>query len=115
MNVGAQGEILFRQVEQLPDDLVEFTEKNKNGEWIISHSEKGNHHLLECDGVIVKERTRDVPPGVRILYAIVENPARLYQDAATPHEAHTMPVGYTEFRIAREFDPILQQARQVAD
>ena len=115
MTVFAQGEIYARRVETLPENLVPFDERNANGDWIISHSESGHHHLLGAEGVTVMERTKDVPAGMRILYAIVKKPVELFQDAAVPHGAHTVSEGYTEFRIAREYDPIMEQARRVAD
>lgn len=111
----AQGEIYVRTVDQAPEGLVAFTEKNGRGEWIISHSESGNHHLLGAEGVEVLERTDNVPSGLRILYAIVKEPTRLYQDAAVPHGEHIVPAGIYEMRIAREYDPITEQARRVAD
>ena len=61
------------------------------------------------------ERTKDVPKGMRILYAVVESPAKMFQDASDPHGEHAMPAGIYEMRIAREFDPLLEQARRVAD
>lgn len=115
MNTFAQGEIYARKIDTLPTELTTFTERSKTGEWVISHSESGHHHLLGAEGVDVLERTMDVPKGMRILYAIVKEPTRLYQDAATPHDAHQIEPGIYEFRIAREYDPIMEQARQVAD
>lgn len=112
----AQGEIYARYIETLPDGLVPFDEKNERGEWIISHSEQGNHHVIDAPGVTVMERTTDVPAGMRILYAIVDQPSKLRQDAGgNPHEAHDLPPGIYEMRIAREYDPFMQQARRVAD
>ncbi len=115
MTVFAQGEIYARTIENLPEGLKPFRERNEKGDWIISHSESGHHHLLEAEGVTVMERTENVPAGMRILYAIVDSPAKLFQDAAVPHGEHTVPAGITEFRIAREYDPIMEQARMVAD
>ena len=115
MTVFAQGEIYARKVETLPEGLTAFTERSRSGEWIISHSESGHHHLLGAESVEVMERITDVPNGMRILYAIVKEPTRLYQDAAVPHDAHDVEPGIYEFRIAREYDPIMEQARQVAD
>ena len=115
MTAFAQGEIYGRKIETLPDGLTPFKEKNAKGEWIISHSESGHHHLMAADGVEVLERTTDVPEGMRILLAIVKEPTRLYQDAANPHEAHDIEPGIYELRIAREYDPLTEQARRVAD
>jgi hypothetical protein len=115
MTTFAQGEIYARKIETLPENLAAFSETDASGNWIVSHSESGHHHLLDRDGVTVMERTEGVAAGMRILYAIVEAPARLYQDAATPHDAHDLLPGIYELRIAREYDPVMQQARRVAD
>lgn len=115
MTTFAQGEIYARSIEMLPEGLEPFKERNSKGDWIISHSESGHHHLMEADGVQVMERTKDVPAGMRILYGIVEKPAKLFQDADVPHDTHAVPPGIYEFRIAREYDPIMEQARRVAD
>ncbi|MGB1214815.1 MAG: hypothetical protein ACPG4X_15725 [Pikeienuella sp.] len=115
MTAFAQGEIYARKIDNLPDGLKPFTEKDTAGAWIISHSESGHHHVIDAPGVTVMERTLDVPEGMRILYAIVEEPTSLKQNAANAHEAHDMPPGVYEMRISREFDPFLQQARRVAD
>ena len=115
MKAFAQGEIYARSIDALPENLTPFTEKDQKGRWIVSHSETGHHHLLDAPGVEVMERTQDVPEGMRILYAIVKEPTRLWQDASAPHEAHNMPPGIYELRIAREYDPLMEQARQVAD
>lgn len=115
MNCFAQGEIYARKVEELPEGLSDFTEKMGRA-WVISHSESGNHHVIEDEGVMVMERTEDVPAGMRILYAIVDQPTQLRQDAGgNPHEAHDLGPGIYELRIAREYDPFAEQARQVAD
>lgn len=115
MNTFAQGEIYARKIDRLPEGVVEFNERNERGAWIISHSESGHHHLIDASGVTVMERTDDVPDGMRILYAIVDHPAQLRQDAANAHEAHDLSAGVYEMRIAREYDPFTAQARRVAD
>lgn len=114
MHTFAQGEIYARSIDALPDGLEPFTEKTEAGAWIISHSGSGRHHLIPAPGVTVMER-KEAPAGVRILYAIVKNPSRLYQDAADAHEEHALTASFYEMRIAREYDPFLQQARRVAD
>ena len=115
MNTFAQGEIYARKIDNAPDGLVPFTEKTPNGAWVISHSESGHHHVIDAPGVTVMERTDNVPAGVKILVAIVEKPTELRQDAANPHESHTLGAGVYEFRIVREYDPFSEQARRVAD
>ena len=53
MNTFAQGEIYARKINELPDNLAAFKERDANGAWIISHSESGHHHLIDADGVHV--------------------------------------------------------------
>jgi hypothetical protein len=110
----AQGEVNIRRVSALPSDLRPVAPEK--GLLIVGHSESGHHHGFRADsGVTLMERTKDVPAGMKILYAILENPTALIQDAAAPHDAITMDAGIFEFRISREFDPFSEQVRQVAD
>lgn len=112
--IGAQGEITIVKIDTAPADFYQMQKVERTGlGWIVSHSESGNHHVLT--GGTVMERTRDVPAGMRKLYAILEEPGELVQDAAVPHGKFDLPAGFYEFRIAREFDPFAEQARQVAD
>lgn len=111
--VGAQGEITIFRLPSLPPGLVANAERDKRGRPIIGHSESGHHHVLDR-AVDVMERP-DPPGGMRILYALLDQPAALIQDADEPHEQHELPAGAYEFRIAREFDPFTEQARMVAD
>lgn len=112
--VCAQGEItVFRVVGELPANLVKHAEIDKLGRPIISHSESGNHHVLDRP-VEVLEKT-DAPEGMRILYALLDEPTQLIQDASDAHGSHDLEPGLYEMRIAREFDPFSEQVRQVAD
>lgn len=111
---GAQGEVNIRKIEALPDGLTPVAPEN--GLLIVGHSESGNHHgFRAAAGVALMERTRDVPAGMKILYAILENPTVLIQDAASPHEALQLDAGIHELRLSREHDHFIEQARQVAD
>lgn len=111
--IGAQGEITIIQIDSMPQNIETVTAEKTEKGWIISHSESGHHHLLT--GGEVMERTSNVPQGMKILYAILENPEALIQDASTPHGGYNLDAGFYEFRIAREFDPFAEQARRVAD
>lgn len=111
--IGAQGEITIIKIDALPEGMETKPAERIEKGWIISHSESGHHHLLT--GGDVMEQTSNVPAGMQILYAILENPEALIQDAATPHGGFDLPVGFYEFRISREFDPFAEQARRVAD
>ena len=112
--IGAQGEITIIGIDALPSDFNDMPAALRaQGGWIISHSESGHHHVLTAGDV--RERVRDVPQGMQVLYAILADPGQLVQDAATPHGHFDLPAGVYEFRIAREFDPFEEQARRVAD
>lgn len=112
--IGAQGEITIFAVEgAMPAGLIPHSDKDGLGRPIISHSESGNHHLL--DGAVDVLEKPDAPDGMRILYALLDKPVRLFQDAGDAHGEHIVGPGLIEFRIAREFDPFAEQARRVAD
>lgn len=112
--IGAQGEITIIKIDAAPADFAEMKKAERTAVgWIISHSESGHHHVLTEGNVM--ERTKDVPEGMQILYAILENPGQLIQDAQVPHGHFDLEAGAYEFRISREFDPFAEQARRVAD
>lgn len=112
--IGAQGEIMvFRITGAMPEGLAKHGEVDHSGRPIISHSESGNHHVLDrCVDVMEKP---DAPEGMRILYALLDNPTALIQDASDAHGSHMLEPGLYEFRISREFDPFAEQVRRVAD
>ena len=111
--IGAQGEVTIIKIAALPKGMtMKPVEKTAKG-WIISHSESGHHHVLT--GGDVMERTDRVPEGMQILYALLDAPAELVQDADVPHEGFSLDAGAYEFRISREYDPFAEQARRVAD
>lgn len=111
--IGAQGEIMVFRVSELPSGLTPLSERDNAGRPIISHSESGHHHVLDRPATVLEQP--NPPAGMRILYALLEEPASLIQSADQPHGQHDLPPGTYEFRIAREFDPFTEQARQVAD
>lgn len=111
--IGCQGEITIIKIDALPENIATRVVERTNKGWIISHSESGHHHVLT--GGEVMERTDKVPAGMQVLYALLDEPASLEQDATVPHEGYDLPAGIYEFRISREYDPFAEQARRVAD
>lgn len=115
----AQGEITIRRVSDLPKNRklpAGYSPlKAKDRHYVIGHSETGHHHVIEADGALIG--VKDKPPaGMRILYAILENPTALKH--LRPHDTHETIVaepGVYEIRIAREFDHYAELARQSAD
>ncbi len=115
MTIIRQGEVRMVPIAALPENLGLLPIKPINGVFVVGESESHHHHVLDAEGVTVLEQTRDVPEGMRILYAIVEQPTRLHQTAGNPHGAHDVAPGIYAVRIKREFDPFAEQARRVAD
>ena len=112
--IGAQGEVTIMKIDTLPENIETKTVERGQSGHIISHSESGHHHCLT--GGHVMERTSDVPAGMRKIYAILEEPQQLIQDApGKPHESYDLAQGIYEFRIAREYDPFAEHARIVGD
>lgn len=115
LNRVAQGEVTIipHVVATLPQGLVPHAERDRLGRPIIAHSESGHHHVLERPvEVYAKPNTA---AGLQVLYALLDRPTDLVQDASDAHGKQTLPAGLIEFRIAREFDPFSEQVRRVAD
>jgi hypothetical protein len=111
----AQGEVNIRRIDALPNHTFVKIAAEK-GFLIVGHSESGHHHGFRDDGGIeLMERTDNVPAGMKILYAIIANPTALIQDAGAPHTAIVFEPGIYQFRISREYNPFLEEARRVAD
>lgn len=47
--LAAQGDVLFRRVDRVPDGFRRETDK---GRIIVAHSETGHHHAIDSDGVV---------------------------------------------------------------
>jgi hypothetical protein len=118
-HVAAQGEITIRRLGDLPKNSKlpkGFTAmKPEAGKFIVGHSETGHHHVIDATGSTIG--VMDQPPaGMRILYAILENPLALeHLRGHDTHETITNEPGVFEIRIAREFDHYAELARQSAD
>ena len=114
MRVQQQGEVYVEKIEETPDGLIEFTGEMDGASYIISHSESGHHHVIDEADCTVMEHP-EPPAGMQILYAIVERPTSLRQNAANAHESAPLGAGTYELRISREFDPFAEEVRRVAD
>lgn len=118
MEVFQQGEVRIERINELPSGLTEFSGEFLNQKaFIISHSETGNHHVIDCDGVAVMERLlpAEFGEGMKLLYAIVEKPTEMYVNAERHHEPQALAPGIYELTVSTEVDPFTKQARLVAD
>ena len=106
----AQGEVTLIKISAIPADANE-TVQPEAGRYIVGHSESGNLHVLDAEGVTLCRR-----PGADILYAIVANPTVLRQEkSGAPHAPIPVQPGAYRIVISREFNPFTEQARRVAD
>lgn len=120
MKCAAQGEITIRRIGDVPKTGKQQSGYTplalENGRFIIGHSETGHHHVLSKStgaDVMVMDRP---PEGMRVLYAILYEPMSLdHQRDHDTHESIALPPGEYEFRIAREYDPYAELARQSMD
>lgn len=113
MHAQQQGEVRIERIDALPEGLTPATEKDSAGRWIISHSEKGHHHVLPADAEVLE---RPMSDGLKQLFAIIKKPgAAMVQTASSAHEVAEMPPGIYKLTVSREYDPFAQQARRVAD
>lgn len=111
--IAAQGEITIRRIKNVPSGCTAM--KPESGKFIVGHSETGHHHVIDATGASVSVLDRP-PEGMRILYAILENPTALeHLRGHDTHEPIMLEPGAYEIRIAREFDHYAELARQSAD
>ncbi len=100
-NIGAQGDVLFRRVERLPDGAKEMKWR-KGEEIVVAHSETGHHHVAR---------------GERIAMHGVDDPMICYLSVSEPyaeivhlrnfdtHETIRLSPGIFEVRRQREHTP----------
>lgn len=115
--VAQQGEVKVFKIDALPKNMqTKPVPKNRHGDYIISHSESGHHHVIPSGDADVVERSDNLPVGMQIFYSIVKSPTALRQDAPTPHNEIPLDGGSIyEHRVSREFDPFAEQTRRVQD
>jgi hypothetical protein len=111
--IGQQGEVCIIKIDALPEGMSTIPARRVDAGFVVAHSESGHHHCVTGGDVI--ERTNDVPEGMKIFYAILDEPEKLVQDASHAHGEFDLSPGIFEFRVSREYDPFSEQARIVAD
>ena len=119
-NIGAQGELRVYKIAALPDNIGSARpNKDRNGAFILAHSEKGHHHVIGGN-VDVIEHTEMQTIGaqtlaMRTLYAIVKAPTALHQTATEGHADLMLAEGIYAIRADVEFDPFADEIREVQD
>jgi len=109
----AHGEVNFFRIDKGDVDLTGFTpaEPTPGKGYIVGHSETGHHHVLERASKVYTGTHK----GMEILYAIVDEPSALKQDASSPHAGQIVQPGNYLITNNVEVDPLTKLARRVAD
>ncbi len=95
---GAQGDVLFIRVDELPDDV---TADGQNETVIVAHSETGHHHVIERGAV------RYTSPNPLIAYLEVqwEFAELLHKRSSDTHKPFGLANGVWKVVRQREYTP----------
>ena len=112
-NCAAQGDLMIRRIEKLPENLnlMSF----KNGAYIVAHSETGHHHVIaECPNVRVFESDDPLISYLEVLEATDAAEVLIeHLRSFDTHESLLVSSGIYEIRRQREYTP--EGWRRVAD
>jgi hypothetical protein len=108
-NQCAQGDVLFRRVDELPSDV---TECNAGKQLVVAHSETGHHHAIEPGAARLFEKVERNP---MICFLQIDGS---FADVVhhRPHDTHEtvrLLKGIWEVRRQREWTP--EGLRRVED
>lgn len=97
-NCAAQGDLLIRRIDKLPEGVKE--ERPKDEKYIVAHSETGHHHTVNSQFVKYYIASQ------LLAYMEVEEPTVLeHHRSWDKHEALQIPTGVFEIRRQREYTP----------
>lgn len=113
LNQSAQGDILLKKIDKLPDNAVLQASKDKI--YVLSHSETSHRHAVkEQEGVKFYHHANDN----FIAYLVVDNPngalVEHHKNASDAHETIKCEPGIYEVRRQQEWD-VFGKIRPVID
>lgn len=98
-NCAAQGDLMIRRIDKLPEGLK--SAKSENGKFILAHSETGhNHTVLERPGVTVYETDDPFKAFIEVYCGGVD---LTHERSFDTHETILIPNGVFELRRQREY------------
>lgn len=109
-NQAAQGDMLIRRIDSLPENAKVICPEN--GEYILAHSETGHNHAVKAQGGITFYANDNDP---FIAYLVVDNTTAYveHQRKFDTHEKIKIDGGIYEIRRQREYTP--EGFRRAAD
>lgn len=98
-NCAAQGDMLIRRIDKLPDHIIEA--KSECGNFVLAHSETGHNHVVkETPDVHFYQNANDN----FIAYLVVDNDAKIeHMRSHDTHETILLKQGVYEVRRQREY------------
>lgn len=100
-NIAAQGDMLIRRIDILPDGVKKL--QSENGNFILAHSETGHNHVVkEENGIEFYQHANDN----FIAYLVVNNETKVeHMRSFDTHETIALKKGVYEIRRQREYTP----------
>lgn len=99
-NIAAQGDVMFKRIDKLPEGLVDA--ETENGKFVVAHSETGHNHVIDRNKAqLLIDRTNEF-----IAYLKVDEEAFLeHERSFDTHETIKFEPGIYEVRRQREYVP----------
>lgn len=99
-NICAQGDILVRRIDKLPDGVVPVAPEN--GKVIVTHSETGHHHVMTME----RTKAYRLPDSIMDIFLTVKGGDTLqHLRPNDTHEAIKFAPGNYHVRRQREYVP----------
>lgn len=104
-NCAAQGDLLIRRIEKLPNGLSKM--KSEDGNFIVAHSETGHHHVIaDRPNVIVYDTENPLVSYLAVIEATDKTEAVIeHLRSFDTHESISISAGIYEIRRQREYSP----------
>ncbi len=104
-NCAAQGDVMIRRIDKLPDGIEESVKEN--GRFVVAHSETGHNHVIEASPNVHLYDGED--PFVSYLQVVEATDATEtlleHMRSFDTHETLKIPPGFFEVRRQREHTP----------
>lgn len=106
-DMAAQGDVIFRRIDKLPDGLVEVPRK---GSIVVAHSETGHHHTADEPHIRLFEKaTRDPMVCYLSIGEVGDDEVAATFTHHRPHDTHAtlqcLGGGFLEVRRQEEYTP----------